>query len=320
MVTTLHKSDFVNVNGIRLHFLDWGGSGPALVFIPGWGCTPHLFGRFAPRFTDRFHVLGITRRGHGDSDYPDSGYDPDTLAEDLRQFLDSQGIDRVILAGHSLAYIELTHFSTLYPKRVIKLVFLDAIYDRTGAEFKTVNAKNPLPGIIPPWPAENPASVEEYTSTIRRLYPSLHAIWCSEMDEQLRHSIQPSPAGGWVDKETEAIHKAIQATVDSYDAPYTALQPPLLSIFALLDGTDFLSSDYMSAEQKAQVLDFFKSRLAPYIERSINQFQRAMPQARVSVIPHGHHYCFLKHEEIVYDEMRRFLLESDEPPRPPEAG
>jgi len=319
MVTTLHKSNFVNVNGIRLHSLDWGGSGPALVFIPGWGCTPHLFGRFAPRFTGSFHVLGITRRGHGDSDYPDSGYDPDTLAEDLRQFLDSQGIDRVILAGHSLAYIELTRFAILYPQRVIKLVFLDAIYDRTGAEFKAVNAKNPLPGIVPPWPDENPTSIEEYASTVRRLYPSLDAIWCSEMDEQLRHTIQQSAEGGWVDKETEAIHKAIQATVDSYDAPYTAIQLPLLSIFAVHDGTDFLSSDHMSAEQKAQVLDFFRSKLAPYTRRYIDQFRRAMPHARVSVIPHGHHYCFLKHEEIVYDEMRRFLLDSDEPPSQPEA-
>ena len=56
--------------------------------------SPHLFGRFAPRFTGQFHVLGFSRRGHGDSDYPESGYDIDTLAEDVRQFMDALGIER----------------------------------------------------------------------------------------------------------------------------------------------------------------------------------------------------------------------------------
>ncbi len=41
----------------------------------------------------------------------------------------------------------------------------------------------------------------------------------------------------------------------------------------------------------------------------IEQFQSAMPQARVVVIPNGHHYCFIKHAELVFNEMRTFLLE-----------
>src|SRR5512139_1556148 len=114
-----HTSNFVTVNGIRLHYLDWGGSGPALLFLAGRGCNAHLFDDFAPRFTGQFRVLALTRRGHGESDYPETGYDIDTLVEDIRQFLDSLGIERVILAGHSLAGIELPHFAALYPERVL---------------------------------------------------------------------------------------------------------------------------------------------------------------------------------------------------------
>ena len=33
------KSDFVHVNGIRLHYLDWGGEGPTLIFLTGMGCS-----------------------------------------------------------------------------------------------------------------------------------------------------------------------------------------------------------------------------------------------------------------------------------------
>ncbi|MBK8617293.1 MAG: alpha/beta fold hydrolase [Anaerolineales bacterium] len=69
------KSDFVLVNGIRLHYLDWGGNGPALIFLTGMGSSAYIFGGFAPLFTDRFHVLALTRRGQGDSDTPETGYD-----------------------------------------------------------------------------------------------------------------------------------------------------------------------------------------------------------------------------------------------------
>ena len=57
---------------MSLEVLDWGGTGRALVFLAGGGAsTAHEFDDFAPRFTDRFRVLGITRRGSvGSSDVP----------------------------------------------------------------------------------------------------------------------------------------------------------------------------------------------------------------------------------------------------------
>src|SRR5574338_755440 len=142
MDTSPHKSDFVNVNGTRLHYLDWGGSGEVLLFLAGLGCNAHIFDKFAPRFTDNFHVIALTRRGHGESDHPETGYDTDTLTEDIKQFMDVLGIDKAILAGHSMAHIELSHFAALYPERALKLIFLDAAYDRTSDSYKNMLAKN----------------------------------------------------------------------------------------------------------------------------------------------------------------------------------
>ena len=82
------KSDFVHVNGIRLHYLDWGGNGPTLIFLAGMGSSAYIFNKFAPLFTNKFRVMALTRRGQGDSDKPETGYDADTLTEDIRQFLD----------------------------------------------------------------------------------------------------------------------------------------------------------------------------------------------------------------------------------------
>jgi pimeloyl-ACP methyl ester carboxylesterase len=117
-----HESNFVNVNGINLHYLDWGRNGDVLLFLAGMGCNAHIFDQLAPRFIDQFHVLALTRRGHGESDHPETGYDVDTLTDDLRQFLDSLGIEKVILTGHSMASVELSHFSALYPERILKLI------------------------------------------------------------------------------------------------------------------------------------------------------------------------------------------------------
>ena len=54
-----HESRFATLDGIKLHYLDWGGSGPTLLFLHGLGDTAHIFDDIAPAFSDRLHVLGL---------------------------------------------------------------------------------------------------------------------------------------------------------------------------------------------------------------------------------------------------------------------
>ena len=137
-----HRSGFATVNGIKLHYLDWGGKGEALLFITGMGDNAHVFDEMAPKFTDRFRVMALTRRGYGESDKPETGYDIPTRAEDIRHFLDIMKIKRVNLVGHSLGGDELTQFASVYPSRTLKLVYLDAAYDRS--DLAAIVAKDPL--------------------------------------------------------------------------------------------------------------------------------------------------------------------------------
>src|SRR5580658_9229787 len=59
-----HRVGFVTVaKGVRLEYLDFGGTGEPLVLLAGIGNTAHAYDDFAPGFTDRFHVIAITRRG-----------------------------------------------------------------------------------------------------------------------------------------------------------------------------------------------------------------------------------------------------------------
>jgi len=69
-----HRVTHVTVaRDVRLEVLDWGGTGPALVFLAGYGNTGHVFDGFAPQFTRDHRVLAITRRGFGESSRPEEG-------------------------------------------------------------------------------------------------------------------------------------------------------------------------------------------------------------------------------------------------------
>jgi pimeloyl-ACP methyl ester carboxylesterase len=140
-VTSSPADQFVKANGITLQYVDWGGQGDVLLFLPGLGDDVHRFDTFAPRFSDRFHVLGFGRRGQGASDKPANGYDTETLVQDVRGFLEALNIARVDLIGHSMAGIEMTRFATQYPERVRHLIYLDAAYDMGTAYDVALNAK-----------------------------------------------------------------------------------------------------------------------------------------------------------------------------------
>lgn len=136
---------FVTVNGVRLQYVDWGGSGDVLLFLTSFGATTHEFDSLAPQFTDHFHVLGLTRRGQGLSDKPESGYATRTLVEDIRAFLDAKAISRVTLVGYSIAGNEETLFAGTYPDRVNKLVYLDAHGDPKSAHELATNPATAYP-------------------------------------------------------------------------------------------------------------------------------------------------------------------------------
>lgn len=125
------KTQFITIRpGVNLEIVDWGGEGNAMVFLAGLGHTAHVFADFAPRFTDGFSVLGITRRGFGASSQPASGYSIDTLVDDIRLVLDSLQLEKVILVGHSLGGDEITEFASKYPGRASALIYIEGAYDR----------------------------------------------------------------------------------------------------------------------------------------------------------------------------------------------
>jgi pimeloyl-ACP methyl ester carboxylesterase len=297
-----HKSDLVSVNGIKLHYLDWGGEGETLLFLTGMGNSAHIYDNFAPRFTNKFRVLALTRRGHGDSDYPETGYDVHTLTEDVHLFLDKLNIDKAILVGHSMAYVEQCHMCTVHPERVSKLICLDAAYDRT--KFKVFAEKNPLKDVKVP--EQDCHSIDEYIAYIKRIQPDLAEMWSELWDEETRHCVSTTSDGKVVDRMSDELGATIMSTLRNYVPEEAEIKVPILSFYAIWDNS--LLPDYLTNEQKELSIEFHNTVRLPVQRECIELFRQNVAHAQIVEIPRGNHYCFIKHEDLVYDEMRSFLL------------
>jgi pimeloyl-ACP methyl ester carboxylesterase len=160
-----HRDSLVTVApDVRIEVLDWGGSGPSLILLPGLGNTAHVFDHFAHQFTDRYHVLGITRRGYGDSTHAPSGYDVATRARDILTVSDRMELGQVILVGHSIAGDEMTRFAATYPNRVGALVYVEAAYNRTKVDLKLPQPEFPKPS------SDVHSSVEQFNAYSARIW------------------------------------------------------------------------------------------------------------------------------------------------------
>jgi pimeloyl-ACP methyl ester carboxylesterase len=162
--TTPHTEHYLDANGARLHYLDYGGAGEPLVLLTGYGPSAHVFDQFATRFTNRFRVVALTRRGTSPSSRPISGYDLETLTADILAVSDALKLGRVHLAAHSLGGAEATQLAATRPDRVASIVYLDAALDAAPAEAIRKQAPMPSPQPAPGTPF---AQVQEWWTAYR---------------------------------------------------------------------------------------------------------------------------------------------------------
>lgn len=104
MSETAHPpiGDFIEVNGVRLHYVD-EGAGPPIVLIHGAsGNLRDWTFSMVDRLKDRFRVIAIDRPGHGYSGrLAIDGADPEAQARLFAAAATALGAERALIAGHS---------------------------------------------------------------------------------------------------------------------------------------------------------------------------------------------------------------------------
>jgi pimeloyl-ACP methyl ester carboxylesterase len=118
------RSRFFATDGVRLRVDEWGDPSAApVVLLHGAFDHGRGFDLLAPLLAERFHVLSLTSRGHGDSDWVDSYAWPSDVADAVR-LLRSLGRP-AHLVGHSRGGGQATDAALWAPDCVRRLVNMD---------------------------------------------------------------------------------------------------------------------------------------------------------------------------------------------------
>jgi esterase len=118
----------ITLRGLRLHYLDWGNpEAPPLLLLHGGSAHAHWWDWFAAAAADRFHVLALDLRGHGDSQWAQPpAYDIDDYASDVVAFIEALGLHPLRLIGHSLGGMVAAATAARIAEQMAALVIVDS--------------------------------------------------------------------------------------------------------------------------------------------------------------------------------------------------
>lgn len=108
---------------VKLAYLEFGAGEP-LVILHGLFGSARNWQSVAKRLADSYHVYAVDLRNHGRSPWAETMTFAD-MAEDLRLFLDTHGLENAIVLGHSVGGKTAMAFALEHPLRVEALIVVD---------------------------------------------------------------------------------------------------------------------------------------------------------------------------------------------------
>jgi N-formylmaleamate deformylase len=172
-VSTFIHGGNVQANGIRQHYLRYGGKGPALILIPGITSPAITWGFVAERLGEHFDTYVLDVRGRGlSSTGPELDYSADACANDIGAFAQAMSLDSYHLVGHSMGARFAVSSAVRHPVGVNRLVLID-------------------PPVSGPGRREYPSKLSWYVDSIRQSlvgmdFDAMRAFCATWTDEQLQ--------------------------------------------------------------------------------------------------------------------------------------
>ena len=128
-VTFSHRT--ASVNGIQMHYVI-GGQGDPIVLLHGWPETWYAWHKVMPALAKNYTVIAPDLRGLGDSSKPLTGYDGNTVAEDIHQLVTQLGFESIFLVGHDIGSFVAYPYAAAHPTEVKRLVVMEVPPPITG--------------------------------------------------------------------------------------------------------------------------------------------------------------------------------------------
>lgn len=213
--------------GLRLAYQEWGpDGGPVILALHGFGVSGHMFDEFGQRAADRYRLINLDQRGHGDSEWaPDGDYTRDAFVADVEAVREGLGLERVILMGHSMGGLNAVEYTHRHPDRVSALILVDV-----GPEA----AKEGVDNIMRFTRGPDELDFDEFVRNAMRFNTRRTE---ENIRERMRHRLRPLENGKWTWKfdkrfrEGEgAVRSGSEIGADELWRRFRELAPPLLLV------------------------------------------------------------------------------------------
>ena len=115
----------VNIGNLELSYRNWAPEGRQILMLHGLASNARIWDLLAPILAKNFSVIAVDQRGHGNSDKPDTGYDFDTVTNDVVGFINALKLKNPIVVGHSWGGSVALCLATQRPDLISGLCFVD---------------------------------------------------------------------------------------------------------------------------------------------------------------------------------------------------
>lgn len=112
------------VNEVRLHYVI-GGRGDPVVLLHGWPLTWYHWRKIMPALVEHYTVIAPDLRGLSESSKPATGYDKQTVADDIYKLVHQLGFQRIFLVGHDWGAAVAYAYAAAHRQDVRRLVYIE---------------------------------------------------------------------------------------------------------------------------------------------------------------------------------------------------
>ena len=188
---------FVDANGLRFHYLEWGDpASPAVLMLHGVSQQAHSWDFISLPLSPHYHVLALDQRGHGDSEWADDAdYSLDAMQADLDAIVPALGLDgdKFHLMGHSMGGRNSFVWASRHPESLKSLTIVDTGPETVARGRQRIQRFQKLP--------DNLDTLEEFADRIQE--------YTGRTREQvlgaLKYSIRQGADGKWTWKYDRVI-------------------------------------------------------------------------------------------------------------------
>lgn len=194
------QDKFITLNGLKFHYRDWGANdAPVLIALHGVTSTAYAWDITARALSDRYRVLALDQRGHGETEWAKE-YSMASGIADVEAFARELGLKKFVLVGHSMGgriayYYAPRHLdqierlvivdigpeiSPVFVKRLQAAMVANDIFNNPEEAFQVLRAANP-----------RPSDDELRERTNRNLMQLADGKWTWRYDRGLRNGERP---------------------------------------------------------------------------------------------------------------------------------